>query len=259
MPGSKPVAAVSEAAETRRVKNFDPVWGADKAARYGDGLRGDEAETVDLLAELVGDGVALELAIGSGRVALPLADRGVEVDGIELSSAMIGALRAKPGGDALSVVEGDMAEAITGRRYRLVYLIFNTLFNLLTQDDQVRCFGNAARHLDPDGCFLVEAGVPSAWTERTSYVDAEAVEGDRVLLDVCRYDPVTQILEENHVTLTSAGAEFGPIAQRLAWPAELDLMARMAGLELQHRWGGWHRAPFTADSVRHVSVYGPRR
>lgn len=241
------------------MKNFDPVWDADKAEQYADGVRGDESETVDLLADLAGDGPALELAIGSGRIALPLAARGVQVDGIELSSAMVDALRSRPGGDALHVVTDDMASATTGRTYRLVYLVFNTLFNLLTQDAQVRCFRNAARHLDTDGVFLVEAAVPSAWTGRTSYVDAEAVEGERVLLDVCRYDPVTQILEENHVTLTSEGTTFGPIAQRLSWPAELDLMARLADLELTDRWGGWHREPFTADSVRHVSVYGRRR
>jgi SAM-dependent methyltransferase len=240
------------------MKDFDPVWGTDKAERYGDGVRGDEAETVELLADLAGEGPALELAIGSGRVALPLAARGVAVDGIELSAAMIDSLRSHPGGAALHVVEGDMASVTTGRTYRLVYLVFNTLFNLLTQDDQVRCFQNAARHLDTDGAFLVEAAVPSAWAGRHNYVDAEAVEGERVLLDVCRYDPVTQILEENHVTLTSAGATFGPIAQRLATPAELDLMARLAGLELRHRWGGWHREPFTAESIRHVSVYGQR-
>nr|WP_275588455.1 class I SAM-dependent methyltransferase [Microlunatus panaciterrae] len=199
------------------------------------------------------------MAIGSGRIALPLAAAGVAVDGIELSPDMIDILRSRPGGDRIDVRMGDMTTVGTGRRYCLVFLIFNTIFNLLTQDDQVRCFQNAARHLDEDGLFLVEAAVPSAWTASNSYVNAEDVELDFVTLDVCRYDPVTQILDESHVRLDAAGVQLRPISCRLAWPSELDLMARLAGLELRDRWGGWQREPFTADSVRHVSTYGPGR
>lgn len=237
--------------------DFDPAtsFGAETAARYDAAPRGDEAETVDFLAALAGAGPALELAIGTGRVALPLAARGVRVDGIELSAAMVDQLRRKPGGAHVAVTPGDMSTATTGETYRLVFLVFNTIFNLLTQDDQVRCFQNAARHLTDEGAFVVEAAVPSAWTAEHDYARPEHVGLDRVVLDVCHYDPVTQRLEENHVELTAGGARFSPIVCRLAWPAELDLMARLAGLRLVDRWAGWRREPFTGSSVRHVSVY----
>lgn len=235
------------------MKDFDPAASflGETAQHNDDHPRGDEAETVGLLKDLA-RGRALELAIGSGRIALPLAAAGVVVDGIELSADMVDVLRSRPGGEHLDVRIGDMTTVETGRHYPLVFLIFN----LLTQDGQVRCFENAARHLTDDGVFLVETAVPSAWTASHSYVNAERVEIESVTFDVCRYDPVTQILDENHVRLDATGAHFGPISCRLAWPAELDLMARLAGLELKDRWGGWHREPFNADSVRHVSTYG---
>ncbi len=236
---------------------FDPAqsFGPEVAQRYDDQLRGDEAETVDLLAGLAGAGPALEFAIGTGRIALPLAERGIGVDGIELSSDMVARLRDKPGGAALHVTMGDMARATAPRKYPLVYLVFNTIYNLLTQDDQVRCFENAAQHLTDDGVFVVEAGVPWAWLRGNQFVDVEYVANGEVVLDVNRYDPVTQILDENHVTLTNAGVRLGPISQRISWPSELDLMARIAGLRLVDRWGGWNREPFTARSERHISVY----
>lgn len=239
------------------MEGFDPAtsFGPDVANRYDEELRGDEAETVDLLAELAAGGPALELAIGTGRIALPLAARGVAVDGIELSQDMVGRLREKPGGEAIDVTMGDMSRVVAPSGYRLVYLVFNTIYNLLTQDDQVRCFENAARHLRGDGVFLVEAGVPSAWLRGNQYVDVELVANDRVVLDVNRYDPVTQILDESHITLTNERVHLGPISCRVAWPAELDLMARIAGLRLVERWGGWRREPFTAESKRHISVY----
>ncbi|MPZ94391.1 MAG: SAM-dependent methyltransferase, partial [Propionibacteriales bacterium] len=152
---------------------------------------------------------------------------------------------------------GDMSAADAPRSgYRLVYLVFNTIHNLLTQDAQVRCFENAARHLADDGVFVVEASVPGAWLRGRQFVDAEYVGNDAVVLDVNRYDPVTQILDENHVHLSSLGVRLGPISQRIAYPSELDLMARIAGLRLLDRWSGWHREPFTGDSIRHISVYG---
>ena len=236
---------------------FDPAtsFGPEVARRYDDSPRGDEAETVALLTELAGDGRALELAIGTGRIALPLAARGVRVDGIELSPDMVERLRAKPGGDDIDVTMGDMARTALEGTYSLVYLVFNTIFNLLTQDDQVRCFENAARHLAGGGVFVVEAAVPRAWTEQYDYVNPEHVGKDSVVFDVCRYDPVTQLLEENHVELSSAGITFGPLVCRLIWPSEMDLMARLAGLRLVERWGGWEREPFTARNTRHVSVY----
>jgi hypothetical protein len=147
----------------------------------------------------------------------------------------------------------------TGRRYGLVYLVYNTLFNLLTADDQVRCFENAARHLDVDGCFVVEAAVPSAWItpDRPEYVRAEQVGLHEVVLDIARYDPVTQLLEENHVRLGVNGIAMTPIVCRLVTPGEMDLMARIAGLRLADRFADWRRGPFVADSVAHVSVYRP--
>lgn len=236
---------------------FDPTtsFGPADARRYDDHPRGDEDDAATLLHDLAGDGDALELAIGTGRIALPLAARGVRVDGIDLSPDMVEQLRTRPGGDGLAVIIGDMTTATTGRTYGLVYLVFNTIFNLLTQDDQVRCFENAARHLADDGRFVVEAAVPSAWLPSHSYVNAESVEAEAVVLDVCRYDPVTQVLDENHVRLDASGVHLAPISCRLAWPPELDLMARLAGLRLVDRWGGWRREPYGGDTM-HVSVYG---
>jgi hypothetical protein len=156
------------------------------------------------------------------------------------------------------VTIGDFADVPVQGRYRLVYVVFNTLFNLLTQDAQVRCFVNVVAHLDDDGVFVVEAFVPS-WLHRLrdgQYVDAEAVGVGSVVLDTGRHDPVAQILEENHVELSAKGLRFGPIVCRYAWPSELDLMARIAGLRLRERWGDWERRPFAADSRNCVSVYG---
>jgi hypothetical protein len=242
------------------MKGFDPLaaFGPEVAARYDDEPRGDEEETVACLARLAGDGPALELAIGTGRVALPLAATGVRVDGIEVSQAMVDRLRAKPGGDALAVTIGDFADVPVEGRYPLVYLVFNTLFNLLTQDEQVRCFANVAEHLTDDGMFLVEAFVPS-WLHRLrddQYVDAEQIEADRVTLDVGRHDPVGQILDESHVTFADGAVRVSPIVCRYAWPAELDLMARLAGLRPVSRYGGWNGEPFTAASRQHVSIWG---
>jgi SAM-dependent methyltransferase len=238
---------------------FDPLqsFGPEIAARYDDTSRGNEDETVAFLAGLAGSRPVLELAIGTGRIALPLASRGIEVEGIEQSAAMIARLREKPGGAELRVVQGDMAvDAGPGGPYGLVFLVFNTIGNILTQDGQVACFENAARQLLPDGVFVVEKQVPWFSVPREQFVNAEYVGADAVVLDVNRYDPSTQILSENHVRISADGIRMGPIAQRLVTPGELDLMARIAGLRLVDRWGGWQGEPFTAASTRHVSVYG---
>jgi len=243
------------------VKNYKPEmsFGEDVADTYDDlAQRGDELETVAFLEELANGGPALELAIGTGRIALPLAARGIRVDGIDISPAMVAKLRAKPGGDKITVTIGDFADVGVEGTYRLIYVVFNTLFNLLTQDDQVRCFENVAGHLTDDGSFLVEAMVPNSFyrLRDDQYVDAEAIGVDSVRLDVARHDPVNQLLEESHVTLSSKGVSLNPIVTRYAWPSELDLMARIAGLRLKDRWAGWNRQPFTSRSGRHVSVYG---
>ena len=242
------------------MKDYEPVmsFGEDVARRYDDAPRGDEEQAVAFLEQMAGGGPALELAIGTGRIALPLADRGIRVDGIDISTAMVDQLRAKPGGADIEVTIGDFADVPVPGAYRLIYVVFNTLFNLLTQDEQVRCFENVADHLTDDGSFVVEAYVP-AFLHRLrddQYVDAEAIEVGEVRLDVLRHDMPTQMIEESHVSLSPAGVRLNPIVQRYAWPSELDLMARIAGLRLKERWAGWNREPFNSISANLVSVYG---
>jgi SAM-dependent methyltransferase len=233
-------------------------FGEETARVYDDEPRGDELDAVDFLAQRAGNGPALELAIGTGRIALPLAARGMRVDGVDLSPEMVARLRAKPGGEELSVTMGDFADVPVTDEYPLIYLVFNTLFNLLTQDDQVRCFENAASHLTDDGSFVVEAFVPTFLyrLRNDQYVDAEDIQRSKVWLDVGRHDAATQRLDETHVMLSAEGVRLYPIVTRYAWPSELDLMARLAGLRLKERWGGWCEEPFTSDSSLHVSVYG---
>ena len=242
------------------MEGYDPltVFGPGRAELYDADLRGDEDDTVAFLESIAHGGPALELAIGTGRIALPLAARGIRVDGIESSPAMIDVLRRKPGGDALQVTVGDMADVGVPGEYSLVFLVYNTLFNLLTQDDQVRCFRNVAEHLTDDGSFVVEAIVPSFLhrLDRGQQVDAEEVGVHEAWLDVGRHDPVAQRLDEVHVRVTEEGILLQPIVARYAWPSELDLMAQLAGLRLHGRWGGWKQEQFDAGSERHVSVYG---
>ena len=241
------------------MKDYEPgmSFGEEAAEEYDDAPRGDEAAAVAFLEGLAGGGPALELAVGTGRIALPLAARGVRVDGVDLSTAMVGRLRAKPGGDRIPVTMGDFADVPVTGDYRLIYVVFNTLFNLLTQEDQMRCFENVAAHLTDDGSFVVEAFAP-AFLYRLrddQYVDAEAIGVEEVRLDVARHDPTKQLLEESHLSLSPEGIRLNPIVTRYAWPAELDLMARIAGLRLKERWDGWNREPFTGNH-NVVSVYG---
>jgi SAM-dependent methyltransferase len=242
------------------MKDYEPImsFGEDVAAMYRDVKRGDEIAAVAFLEQLAGRGPVLELAIGTGRIALPLAARGIRVDGVDISPAMIAQLRAKPGGDAIAVTVGNFADVPVSGAYRLIFVVWNTLFNLLTQEDQVRCFANVAAHLTDDGAFVVEAFVPAFLYRLRSdqYVDVETIRVDEVRLDVLRHDMATQTIEESHVSLASAGVRLNPVVQRYAWPSELDLMARLAGLRLKDRWGGWNREPFTSTSSTHVSVYG---
>lgn len=211
--------------------------------------------TVTVLEELSKGGRVLEFAIGTGRVALPLAQRGVAVSGIELSSAMVKQLRAKPGGAELEVVIGDMTSSRIDGAFSLVFLVFNTIGNLLSQDEQVACFANAAEHLAPGGRFVIEVEVPALRRlpigER--YVPI-GVAGGYAGMD--EYDTVSQRLHSHHVSVHGDGTGSVFVTpQRYVWPSELDLMARIAGLRLEHRWSGWDRAPFTAESTAHVSVW----
>jgi SAM-dependent methyltransferase len=242
------------------MKEFNPAtsFGADVAVHYVDYKRGDEEDAATFLAEFAKEGSALEFAIGTGRIALPLAKKGVQVDGIELSPHMVEQLRAKPEGQNINVIIGDMSKATTNRNYSLVYLVFNTIFNLLTAEDQVRCFENAARHLTSNGHFIVETALPHAWIspDKSDYVHTEYVGKETVILDVARYDPVTQLLEENHVRLTTEGITMSPIVCRLIAPGEMDLMARIAGMRLIQRFSNWQRTAFDINSTAHVSIYG---
>jgi Methyltransferase domain len=208
----------------------------------------------NMLAELAGDGAALEFAIGTGRIALPLAERGVRVAGIDNSEQMLARLRDKPGAERIEVVAGDMAKTRVEGEFSLVYLVFNTIFNLVTQDGQVACFENAAAHLPTGGRFVIEARVP----ELQRLPLGQTVlpwRADPDGMSFYVYDTVTQRLSGRHYDFVEGRVESNPIEMRYAWPAELDLMARLAGLKLQDRWAGWAREPFTALSPSHVSVY----
>jgi SAM-dependent methyltransferase len=227
------------------------------AATYDDDpMSGPEViePTVAFLAKLAGSGRALELAIGTGRIALPLARRGVEVHGIELSRAMVARLRAKEGRGGIPITIGDMATTRIAGRFSLVYLVFNTINNLTTQDAQVACFGNAAAHLRPGGCFAVEVGVPPLQKLAPGETRLAFGQGD-THWGIDEFDVVTQEFSSHHFRIVGDGCERRSIPFRYAWPAELDLMARLAGLTLRERWGGWRREPFTGLSDSHVSVW----
>jgi hypothetical protein len=207
---------------------------------------------VDFLAALAGDGPALELGIGTGRIAVPLHQRGVAVHGIELSEAMVRRLRAKSEAAGIGVTIGDFASARAPGSYRLTYLVFNTIMNLTTQDEQVACFVNAAAHLDPGGCFVIEVTVPQLqMLPPGQRIHPFAVQSDYVGFD--EYDVLTQGLVSHHYRFGKDRQVSVPF--RYVWPAELDLMARIAGMMLRERWSDWHRSPFTADSTKHISVW----
>lgn len=239
----------------------DEIWDTETAQRYdtpGTGMfaPGVLGPTVDRLAELAAGGRALEFAIGTGRVAIPLAERGVPVTGIELSRAMLDRLREKVDEATIPVVAGDMATATAPGRYSLVYLVFNTIGNLLTQAEQVECCRNAARHLEPGGRFVVELGVPALRALPPGQPAVVfAAESGYVGLDT--YDPLHQRLESLHFEFADGGhqAYLTRSPHRYVWPAELDLMAQLAGLTLESRHADWSGTEFTAESPSHVSVY----
>jgi SAM-dependent methyltransferase len=215
----------------------------------------DPGAAVDFLAELAGSGPALELAIGTGRIALPLATRGVEIRGIDASTAMVDKLREKPGGGDIPVAMGDFTDVAMEGRFRLVFVVFNTLFALLTQDDQRRCVRNVADHLTDDGVFVVEAFVPDlARFDRGQRVQTHKLDTGRVFLDVSLHHPENQRVSVQLVVLGESGFRMFPVELRYVWPSELDLMAELAGLRLRERWGDWNREPFTGEG-KHVSVY----
>ena len=202
---------------------------------------------VDFLAGLAGDGAALELGIGTGRIALPLAQRGVRVHRIDLSAAMVARLRAKPGSDQIEVTLGDFATTTVDRTFSLAYLVFNTIMNLTTQDEQIACFRNVAAHLEPSGCFVIEVGVPQLQRlPPGETVRAFDISSTRLGFD--EYDVASQGLVSHHYRTVDGKLEVESAPFRYVWPSELDLMARLAGLTLRERWGGWKREAFTSDS-----------
>ena len=209
---------------------------------------------LDFLAELAGEGAALELGIGTGRIALPLARRGIRVSGIDLSEAMVARLRAKPGGDELDVAIGDFATTTVDGPFSVAYLVFNTIMNLTSQAEQVACFRNVAAHLEPGGCFVIEVGVPNLQrlppgeTVRAFTLGATKLGFDE-------YDVAAQGLISHHYRVEDGVLELASVPFRYVWPAELDLMAQLAGMSLRERWGGWTREPFTSESRSHVSVW----
>jgi SAM-dependent methyltransferase len=210
------------------------------------------------LAELAGAGRALELGIGTGRVALPLSERGVEVHGIDASESMMEKLRSKPGGERIPVTLKDFADADVEGAFSLVFVVFNTFFALVNQEDQLRCFRAVSERLTPDGVFVLEAFVPdlARFGRYHQRVEAGDLSLDRVRLEVARHDPVTQRIDGQHVVISEKETKLYPVHLRYAWPSELDLMARLAGLRLRERWGSWRRDPFNESSERHISVYG---
>jgi SAM-dependent methyltransferase len=209
---------------------------------------------VDFLVDLAFDGSALELGIGTGRIALPLAQRGIRVHGIDLSEAMVAQLRAKAGAEQIDVTIGDFAGTTVGRRFSVAYLVFNTIMNLTTQDAQVTCFQNAAAHLKPGGCFVIEVGVPDL--QRLPPGETfRAFTVSEARLGFDEYDIASQGLISHHYWITDGKVEVFAPPFRYVWPAELDLMARLAGMSLRERWSNWKREPFTSESMTHVSVW----
>ena len=235
------------------------------ASTYGDRIANvydeiyrpiDVSECVDILAQLAAGGRALELGIGTGTFALPLEDRGVEVHGIDSSSAMVERLRSKKGGEAMPVTIGDFAIVAVEGKFSLVFIVSNTFFMLTSQEEQIRCFENVTSHLDESGVFLIHAFVPDvSMFDKGQRLSASLPDLTSVGLDVSVHDAVNQAVDFRHLDLTEEGIRIYPGRLRYVWPSELDLMARLASLRLRDRWADWRRSPFNAQSGSHVSVY----
>ena len=237
-------------------QHLDPEIAARYDVAAGAAFSDEEvASAVDRLAALADGGAAVEFAIGTGRIAIPLAARGVEVNGMDISAPMLAELRRKPGAEAIDAVVGDMTDTQVRDDAALVYLVYNTIGNLRTQERQVACFANAAAHLRPGGRFVIEVGVP----ELHLLVPGESIRPIAVRPDYVGFDEyvdrVGQILVSHHYRIAGDHVRTVSGTFRYVWPSELDLMARLAGLTLEHRWADWHRNEFTADSPRHISVW----
>ncbi|MEO1188147.1 MAG: class I SAM-dependent methyltransferase [Pseudomonadota bacterium] len=240
------------------MKEYGPSTFGDLNADEYDALHnpGTTDACVDLIATLAGQSDILELAIGTGRIALPLAERGLNVSGFDASPQMLDILKAKPGGAKIPTWVADMASFDLGQQFDFAFLVFNTLYNLTTQEDQVRCFKNVAAHLRPGGQFLVEAFMPNRETfENNQAVRTKHVDFDKVWLEAVQHDPVAQRLNYQRIRISQQGTELKPLPMRYVWPSEMDLMAELAGLHLVERWGGWQRAPLTPNNEMQIALY----
>jgi len=239
------------------VQTYNETTYGDKIADiYDDWYESYNPQAIQRLAELAQNGPALELGIGTGRIALPLQDKGILVHGIEASEKMVARLQAKPGGYRIPVTRGDFAAVPVEGNFPLIYVVFNTLFALLTQEEQVRCFQNVARHLTPTGVFVTETFMPDmSRFQRNQSINLVAVDDGYLRIDATRHDPIQQIIYSQHVAWTESGARFYPVRLRYIWPSELDLMAQVAGMTLVERWGDWDKSPFTATSNKLISIF----
>jgi SAM-dependent methyltransferase len=232
------------------------TYGERVAGVYDAWFTNYDHDAIDVLAQLAHGGKALELGIGTGRFALPLAAKGVDVQGVDAAESMVSRLRAKPGSDRLAVTFGNFADVPVDGKFALIYVVFNTFFALQTQEEQVRCFRNVAQHLTPGGCFVMEAFVPDLTRFTSNQVNwATKVTTDEVQLDVGRHDAANQHVISQRIVITDGDVKLYPVQIRYCWPSELDLMAQLAGLRLRERWSNWKRAPFTSESTQHISVY----
>ena len=234
----------------------DETYGERVAGVYDEWHSEYDPLAIDALAELAQNGKALELGIGTGRIALPLSERNVEVYGIDAAPSMISRLRSKPGADRITVTQGSFADVSVEGEFVLVYVVFNTFFALSSQEEQVRCFGNVAARLTRGGCFVIEAFVPDLTRFDHGQANwATKVTEDVVELDVGRHDQATQRVTSQKVVITDGNVRLYPVQIRYAWPSELDLMAQLAGMRLRERWSSWKREPFTSESGKHISIY----
>jgi len=232
------------------------TYGEHVAGVYDDWYSHYDPHAIDTLADLAGGGRALELGIGTGRIALPLSAKNVEVHGIDAAPSMISRLRSKPGSERLTVTEGSFADVPIDGEFALVYIVFNTFFALASQEEQVRCFRNVAKHLAPGGHFAIEAFVPDVTRFTGGQVNwATSITTDEVQLDVGRHDAATQSVISQKIVIAEGSVRLFPVQIRYCWPSELDLMAQLAGLRLRERWSNWKREPFTSDSTQHISIY----
>jgi SAM-dependent methyltransferase len=229
---------------------YDEWYGASRAK--------DSTDAVSFLRGLAGGGPALELGVGTGRIAIPLAATGIDVHGIDASEAMVAKLRSKPGGDRVTATIGSFADFSLQPRFQLVYVVFNTFFALLTQDEQISCFQAVTRHLTPDGVFAMEAFVPDVqrFDDHQQRVAAEFVGVDEITLETSSHDPFAQRTDSAFVHIRDGSIRMYPVRIRYAHVSELDLMARLTGLELRERWSGWNREPYPSRRWTHVSVWG---